>query len=81
MSATKREDGVLWIEEYSLADFAIAIQNGAKEGYEVSLANKNYPQGFSGHFTVGMVIPEPKVEAPAAAPTAPTTRKAKPKAE
>lgn len=55
MSITKREDGVLWIEEYSLADFAVAVQNAAKEGYEISLENKNYPQGFSGHFTTGMV--------------------------
>ena len=55
MSMTLREDKSIWIEEYSLKDFVLSIQKTVQAGYEVSLENHNYPQGFSGHFTVGMV--------------------------
>lgn len=54
MSTEQRPDGSLWVEEYSLCDLVLAVQKHAKEGFEVSLENHNYPQGFSGHFTVGM---------------------------
>lgn len=67
MSSEVRHDGVLWIEEYSLKDLVLGVQKGVQEGYEVSLDNQNYPQGFSGHFTVGMVKPAAvKQQAPAA---------------
>lgn len=52
---TERHDGSLWVEAYSLCDLVLAVQANVKSGYEVSLTNNDYPQGFSGHFTVGMV--------------------------
>ena len=52
---TLREDKSIWIEEYSLKDFVLSIQKTVQAGYEVSLENHSFPQGFSGHFTVGMV--------------------------
>lgn len=55
MSTETRPDGSLWVQEYSLKDFTLTIQKHVQEGYEISLANDDYPQGFSGHFTVGMV--------------------------
>lgn len=55
MSMTLREDKTILIEEYTLKDFVLSIQKAVQAGYEVSLENHNYPQGFSGHFTVGMV--------------------------
>lgn len=58
MSVEQRPDGSLWIEEYSLCELVLAVQKHAKEGFEVSLENHNYPQGFSGHFTVGMILSE-----------------------
>lgn len=80
MSTTERADGSLHIEEYSLADFTVAIQTAVQNGYVISLENTNYPQGFSGHFTVGMVKAELAKETVPASQTAPQ-RKAKPKAE
>jgi hypothetical protein len=67
MSTETRPDGSLWVQEFSLKDFAVAIQTNVQEGFVISLANDNYPQGFSGHFTVGMVKPEGTQEAVAAA--------------
>lgn len=52
---TERHDGSLWVEAYSLCELVLAVQENVKAGYEVSLTNSDYPQGFSGHFTVGMV--------------------------
>lgn len=75
MSVEKRADGSIWIQEYSLKDFVMQIQEQVQAGYEVSLTNESYPQGFSGHFTVGMteveVAPKPKA-APKAAKKADT---------
>ena len=62
MSMTLREDKSIWIEEYSLKDFVLSIQKTVQAGYEVSLENHNFPQGFSGHFTVGMVDAKAVVE-------------------
>ena len=62
MSMTLREDKSIWIEEYSLKDFVLSIQKTVQAGYEVSLENHNFPQGFSGHFTVGMVDAKSDVE-------------------
>ena len=62
MSMTLREDKSIWIEEYSLKDFVLSIQKTVQAGYEVSLENHNFPQGFSGHFTVGMVDAKADVE-------------------
>ena len=59
---TLREDKSIWIEEYSLKDFVLSIQKTVQAGYEVSLENHNFPQGFSGHFTVGMVDAKVDVE-------------------
>lgn len=55
MSTEVRQDGSLWVQEYSLVDFVLAIQKHVQEGFVVSLTNEGYPSGFSGHFTVGMV--------------------------
>ena len=46
MSMTLREDKSILIEEYSLADFVLAIQKTVQAGYEISLENTNYPQGL-----------------------------------
>ena len=59
---TLREDKSILIEEYSLVDFVLSIQKTVQAGYEISLENKNFPSGFSGHFTVGMVDAKPSVE-------------------
>ena len=76
MSLTLREDKTILIEEYSLADFVLAIQKTVQAGYEISLENTNYPQGFSGHFTVGMVDAkgntQTSTETPLEAPTSPS---------
>ena len=62
MSMTLREDKSIWIEEYSLKDFVLSIQKTVQAGYEVSLENHSFPQGFSGHFTVVMVDAKSDVE-------------------
>lgn len=56
MSTEERHDGSLWVEEYSLYDLVLTIQKHVQAGYVVSSANDDYPQGYSGRFTVGMVL-------------------------
>ena len=78
---TERHDGSLWVEAYGLCDLVLAVQENVKAGYEVSLTNSDYPQGFSGHFTVGMVkkteqvadTAEPEQKQPSDAPEAQNT--------
>lgn len=58
MSIELREDGVCWVQEYSLNDFVHSIQKMVQGGFVISLKNEHYPQGYSGNFYCGMVRPE-----------------------
>jgi hypothetical protein len=37
MSTETRPDGSLWVQEFSLKDFAVAIQTNVQEGFVISL--------------------------------------------
>lgn len=64
MSVTEYNDGKrVVIDEYSLKEFVDTIQEYVLKGYVIGSANEDYPQGFSGHFSVGMEF----VRAPAPA--------------
>ena len=58
MSIELREDGVCWVQEFSLNDFVHSIQKMVLGGFVISPLNEHYPQGFSGNFHCGMVRPE-----------------------
>ena len=53
MSLTLREDKTILIEEYSLADFVLAIQKTVQAGYEFSFENRDFPTHYSAPFTAG----------------------------
>lgn len=56
MSVTEFNDGkVVVIDEYSLNDYVLRIQEYVQKGYVVGPDNNHYPTGFSGWFRVGMV--------------------------
>lgn len=58
MSIELREDGVCWVQEFSLNEFVHSIQKMVLGGFVISPSNEHYPQGFSGNFHCGMVRPE-----------------------
>ena len=58
MSIELREDGVCWVQEFSLNEFVHSIQKMVLGGFVISPLNEHYPQGFSGNFHCGMVRPE-----------------------
>lgn len=51
------------IQTYSLYDFAVAVQDAVKQGYELSLENEHYPQQLGVLYVATLVKPAEEVPA------------------
>lgn len=48
---------VIYVEQYNLYDFLVAVQEAVLNGYRMSETNEHYPSGYSG-YRVGMTKEE-----------------------
>lgn len=53
MSINKREDGTLYVEEYTYMEYCQSIQTCIQAGYEFSFENRDFPTHYSAPFTAG----------------------------
>lgn len=55
MSVFERPNGSVLVQEYDLNSFLQSVVKLAGDGYELGDTNEDYPQGYVGNYSVGMV--------------------------